>query len=105
MKNEPEKHDRLYDSVRWRKARAIFLAANPLCAMCERVGRDTPATVVHHTEKHNGDPVIFWDQSKWEPACAPCHSGWLRVQENTGTLPGCDINGLPIDPRHHWSAP
>jgi 5-methylcytosine-specific restriction enzyme A len=99
-----EPHNRLYDSVRWRSARAAFLSAHPLCAMCAKVGRDKAATTVHHTEKHNGDPVIFWDQSKWAAVCSECHSGWVRVQENSGTLPGCDINGLPLDPRSPWAA-
>lgn len=32
----------------WQRVRAAFLAAHPLCADCEKIGRVTPATEVHH---------------------------------------------------------
>lgn len=32
----------------WRKLRALFLQKHPLCAECEKAGRLTPATEVHH---------------------------------------------------------
>lgn len=103
MSHKPEPHNRLYDSVRWRSARKTFLFAHPLCQMCTRENKVTPSTTVHHKIAHKGDYEKFWAVDNWEAVCAPCHSGWLRVQENTGTLPGCDVNGLPLDPRHLWS--
>lgn len=41
--------ERGYDA-RWQKLRRYYLAVNPLCAKCERTGRTTPATVVHHID-------------------------------------------------------
>ena len=94
----------MYDSVRWRKARASFLVAHPLCAMCAKVGRDTAATVVDHKKSHGGDYEKFWNADNWQALCAVCH-GIKRRQDHGGLLPGCDINGNPLDPRHHWSTP
>jgi 5-methylcytosine-specific restriction protein A len=32
----------------WKKIRAAYLAAHPLCELCFEAGRFTPATLVHH---------------------------------------------------------
>ncbi|MDO4568717.1 MAG: HNH endonuclease signature motif containing protein [Clostridia bacterium] len=61
-----------YDS-RWRKARARFLKAHPLCAECQRQGKLAPATVVDHILPHRGDERLFWDKSNWQPLCKRCH--------------------------------
>ena len=61
-------------TYRWRQARAAFLAANPLCAMCEKDGRLKPATVVDHIVPHKGDELKFWSDRNWQPLCASCHS-------------------------------
>ena len=61
-----------YDA-RWRKARALFLRQNPLCAECRRNGVLTPATVVDHIIPHRGDERLFWDEGNWQPLCKPCH--------------------------------
>jgi len=98
---KPEKVKRWYDSVRWRKARAYFLSARPLCQMCERVNKATAASIVDHREPHGGDYEKFWDQSNWQALCAACH-GVKRRQDHGGLLPGCDVNGMPIDPNHSW---
>ena len=37
---------RLYDRAQWKRRRAAFLAAHPLCRFCEAAGRTTLATVV-----------------------------------------------------------
>ena len=58
----------LYRSAAWREARREFLAAHPACACC-----GTPATVVDHVDPHRGDPLIFWDSSRWQSLCASCH--------------------------------
>ena len=58
---------------RWRRARARFLAAHPLCVQCRREGRITAATVVDHKAPHRGDPALFWDESNWQPMCKQCH--------------------------------
>ncbi len=61
-----------YDS-RWRKARKIFLKANPLCVICKEEGKLVKATVVDHIIPHRGDKELFWDESNWQPLCKKCH--------------------------------
>ena len=59
-----------YDT-RWRKISAAFLWANPLCEVCEKSGRLTPAVLVHHRKAvkdggtHNTDNLMA--------LCNSCH--------------------------------
>ena len=96
---------RLYDSVRWRKARSYYLAINPLCIMCLRVGRERRATVVDHIRDHGGDYGLFWDQDNWQGLCPTCHSGAKRIQSAHGYSQAAGLDGLPIDSGHPWSKP
>lgn len=59
--------------ARWRKARHLFLMANPLCLMHRERGELVPASVVDHIEPHKGDESLFWRRSNWQPLCKPCH--------------------------------
>ena len=61
-----------YDA-RWRKARAVFLSLNPLCAECRRHGRTVAASVVDHVKPHKGNRTLFWDERNWQALCKPCH--------------------------------
>lgn len=50
----------------------MFLRSHPLCADCERQGRVTPATDVHHLVARRaggGD-----EESNLEALCHSCHS-------------------------------
>ena len=58
----------------WRKARAIYLRANPLCVECMKEGRVTAATDVDHKTPHRGDSDLFWDRANWQPLCHSHHS-------------------------------
>ena len=60
----------------WQAASKDFLNAHPLCAECARHHVVTAATVVNHTVRHNGDMKLFWDSSKWEQLCKPCHDAF-----------------------------
>lgn len=91
-----------YDA-RWRRAREAYLTENPWCVYCERAGRFEPATVVDHIEPHRGDMELFWDRSNWQGLCAPCHDGPKKELESSGTMRGCDVDGVPLDPNHHWA--
>ncbi len=94
---------RLYNRQRWRRRRRAFLQANPLCQMCQEIGRTTLATIVDHIRPHRGDEALFFDEGNWSPLCAPCHDGAKRQLERTGKIKGCDIDGTPLDPSHHWN--
>ena len=92
----------LYDS-QWQQARAAFLAAHPMCRLCEHLGRLTLATVIDHIRPHRGDPLLFWDQTNWQPLCKPCHDGAKQQLEKGRGLRGCDERGLPLDRAHPWN--
>jgi 5-methylcytosine-specific restriction protein A len=91
----------LYFGKEWRRARARFLREHPLCAMCDRFGKVTAATVVDHIRPHRGDMALFWDQTNWSPLCKPCHDGPKQRRDKTGV--GADINGYPLNPNKHWA--
>ena len=80
-----QRHDRTRPSAaarlygrEWRKARAEFLQRHPYCM---HNGCDRPATVVHHTIPHKGNPRLFWNRALWLPVCKPCHDGPLQSEE------------------------
>ena len=86
----------------WRKARRIFLSENPLCVMCEDEGIVKAAEEVDHIEKHNGDPVLFWDVSNWQGLCRFHHRSVKAQMERAGTIRGSRIDGTPMDPLSPW---
>lgn len=83
-----------YDS-RWVKARLGWLAAHPLCVMCEHDGRVTGADVVDHIVPHrlawalaSGDAdrirearARFWDRGNWQSLCKRHHDSAKQAQE------------------------
>jgi 5-methylcytosine-specific restriction protein A len=56
----------------WKKVRAVFLAAHPLCEVCEAERRLTPATLVHHRVKLTDGGANDWDNLM--ALCDSCHS-------------------------------
>lgn len=62
----------------------------------------TRATVADHVEPHRGDPEKFWN-GELQSLCDTCHNSVKQAQEKSGVLRGGDINGLPLDPNHHWN--
>ena len=74
---EYEKHHR--DSAaakrygsQWRKIRAAFLSANPLCEICKSEGRFAPADTVHHKKTLADGGTNDWENL--QALCSPCHS-------------------------------
>lgn len=93
---------------KWRKARAAYLAANPLCVECYRVGRLTPSTEVDHIIAHKGNNDLFWSRSNWRAICKVCHNAKTgRIDGGFGNARkiasyGHGIDGMPVDAGHHW---
>jgi 5-methylcytosine-specific restriction protein A len=56
----------------WRRIRAAFIAAHPLCAVCEREGRLTPAAEVHHVLPLSKGGTH--DAENLMALCKACHS-------------------------------
>jgi 5-methylcytosine-specific restriction protein A len=61
-----------YGGAAWRKIRAAFLAANPLCEVCQGEGRLTPATLAHHKSKLTDGGNNDWNNL--QALCTECHS-------------------------------
>jgi hypothetical protein len=89
----------LYDTARWQQLRQAQLAREPLCRRCTRAGRVKAATVVHHEERHDGDPVKFY-ASPLESLCKHHHDAEAQQQEAIGYSTTIGPDGWPIDPRH-----
>jgi len=87
---------------RWQKARATYLREHPLCADHLARGAVVQAEVVDHIVPHRGDQALFWDSKNWQALCKRCHDSHKQRMEKSGVAVGCDLGGMPIDPRHHW---
>jgi 5-methylcytosine-specific restriction protein A len=63
------------------------------------------ATVVDHIVPHKDNLKLFWDKGNWQALCAHCHSSVKQSEElgRSAYDTACDINGLPIDPKHVWN--
>lgn len=103
-------HHHLY-GWRWQRESRRFLARpdNVLCVYCKRRGKLVPAEQVDHIQPHRGDLTLFWDRTNWQGLCSSCgaeKSAREQASYRTGqqiTAKGCDAQGVPIDPSHHWN--
>ena len=66
----PETYKR-YDK-RWRKIRKEYIKSNPMCEMCERNNKYTPAQEVHHIKPLSEGGTHKFDNLM--SLCKPCHS-------------------------------
>ncbi|MBR1807159.1 MAG: HNH endonuclease [Selenomonadaceae bacterium] len=64
-------HSKRY-GYQWRKLRARFLNAHPLCEQCKLEGRYTAATEVHHIRPLSDGGTN--DINNLMALCKPCHS-------------------------------
>ena len=89
----------------WRALRASVLSEQPLCPVCQRMGQIIAATEVDHIDNDASNN----ERSNLVGLCKPHHSEKTARYEHykkTGKwLPvkGCDANGMPLDPNHHWN--
>jgi len=69
----------------WRKIRARFISAHPLCEECRRSGRLTPATEVHHVK-----PLSEGGGHEWNNLMSLCHECHSRITMTaTNARKGC----------------
>lgn len=71
---------------RWRALRAAYLRQHPLCEVCERKGKTTPAVQVHHAIKIKDDRSRRLDVSNLVAVCDPCHRIVERMSDNRLSL-------------------
>lgn len=89
----------------WDQARKLYRAEHPLCEICEARGRLVPSMHIdHHT-------VPLWQRlrdgedcfDRLRALCQGCHNV-VTAAELAGRVErlGCDVQGVPIAPAHHW---
>jgi 5-methylcytosine-specific restriction endonuclease McrA len=100
---------RIYDTARWKRLRAQYLARHPLCVDCQRAGRVTPASHVDHIETVEQKPELAWSWSNLAGLCASCHAFKTSTSDRGFGRPagkrrvkGCGLDGFPLDPAHPW---
>lgn len=71
---ERKEGNRFTSNRRWRKLRALYLADEPLCHDCERIGRVTPAVEVHHIISRRKRPDLAFDPTNLMGLCKPHHT-------------------------------
>lgn len=91
--------NRLYGR-RWRNARGLYLASNPLCVMCKLEDKTRAATVVDHVVPHRGNEELFWDKGNWQPLCSHHHNSHKAREEIRGFSDVLGKDGWPVDPEH-----
>lgn len=76
----------MMNSRRWRRLRAAYLSAHPICEDCEQAGRTTIATEVHHIrpiEERAGRPddmqELAFNPCNLRALCKACHIEAHRV--------------------------
>ena len=62
-----------YKSMEWRRLRDWFIKRHPLCVMCKKDGRATPAVIVDHIRpiKQGGAAL---DENNLQSLCRACHN-------------------------------
>jgi 5-methylcytosine-specific restriction enzyme A len=106
------KWQHLYDLPEWRKASREFrnTPEGALCSYCKAAGRITASELVDHIVPHNGDLTLFWDRNNWAASCWSCHSSkghddrYRARHGKERPKKGCDKDGFPLDPNHHWNS-
>lgn len=109
----PDHHRRLdagqpwrawYKTARWqelkdrvhKRDRFICQRTGVLC-LGKHPAPDSP--VANHKVRHEGDPVLFWDETNVETVTKAVHDGLIQSEEKSGHL-AIGLDGWPVDQRH-----
>lgn len=74
-----EQRKKVYMSERWRRLRAYKFSCNPLCEMCEKEGKVTPAEDIHHIVSFMSTDDVYrrkelaYDFNNLMSLCKKCH--------------------------------
>ncbi len=68
-----------------------------------QLGKVSNANVVDHIKPHRGNMNLFWDVRNWQSVCKKCHDRHKQKQEKSGIMAGADLDGVPMDEKHHWN--
>jgi 5-methylcytosine-specific restriction protein A len=83
------------------RRRERWFIAHPLCVTCTAEGRVRLARELDHIiPLHKGGEDTD-DNS--QGLCRDCHAAKTRIDREWGPAKGCDADGIPTDPTHHWN--
>lgn len=79
--NEGKRKERMqiYNTARWRELRKVKLMSDPLCEMCLKEERTTPAEDIHHitsfmtVEDMTARKALAFDYNNLMSLCDVCH--------------------------------
>jgi len=77
--------EKIRNSTRWRKVRAVKLARHPLCEDCDEHGRVEVAVQVHHLEGLATRPDLAFDMENLRSLCTTCHARREARERAAGT--------------------
>lgn len=86
----------------WQRLRKRKLQADPLCEGCKDRGRATLACEVDHIIRIVERPDLRLDWANLQSLCSRCHAAKSAAERSGRPAKGCDENGVPLDPGHHW---
>lgn len=92
-----------YSTTEWKRLRRTQLQRQPFCVYCRQLGIRTPATVVDHIAPHKGNKALFFNPMNLQSLCKCCHDSAKKRLENSGSLKGGNVAGIPFDLNHHWN--
>ena len=87
---------------RLQRIRARLLRGQPLCVHCLEVGIVKGAIQIDHRIPlfQGGEDT---DENR-QNLCDECHKAKTVTERGDTLRLGCDVNGNPADPTHHWGA-
>ena len=70
---QTQEDNKFYHTTQWRKLRASFITAHPICVECESKGLVVQATVVDHITsiRFGGSPT---NEENLQSLCTSCHN-------------------------------
>lgn len=99
-----------YNTAAWQRLRSAKTAADPLCERCLLTNRLKPVAAVDHKVPISSGGNPFPPLDGLESLCWSCHSRKTARGAEHGAartdrpMKGCDANGNPLDPAHHWNS-
>ena len=90
-----------YSSREWRKLRAAYRKRHPACRRCGR-----KAEHVDHVIDVRTAPDRRLDWFNLQCLCHACHNEKTAADQAGRSMRphgGCDVDGMPTDPRHPWA--
>lgn len=101
---------RIYNTKQWRQLRKLYLSLHPICEVCRKMERVTAASQVDHVQAIEEGGAAF-DMSNLMALCQRHHSrktvlrdrGFGHQASKKPLIPGCGVDGRPVDPCHHWN--